>query len=84
MKMILPIGIVAIALTTGCVINRPQPVIVPATTTTTAVYKPGYVVTSLPAGYRTVRVNRNVYYVDRDVYYRAYPRGGYVVVERPL
>ena len=46
------------------------------------VYQPGYVVTSLPSGYRTVRYHRNVYYVNRNVYYRPHPHG-YVVVAPP-
>jgi len=82
MKTLMPIVVLIVSLTAGCVVERPTAV-VPATTTTT-VYRPGYVVSTLPAGYRTVHVNRNVYYVDRDVYYQAYPRGGYVVVQRPL
>ena len=62
----------------GCVYDR-RPVVV---TTTPATYQPGYVVTTLPVGTKTVRVNRTVYYVDRETYYR--PQGsGYVVVARP-
>jgi hypothetical protein len=45
-------------------------------------YRPGYVVTTLPVGYRTVRYNRDVYYENRGVYYRPASRG-YVVVRRP-
>ncbi len=41
------------------------------------------VITTLPSGYRT-RVHRGTtYYYRGDVYYRTYPRGGYVVVPRP-
>jgi hypothetical protein len=83
MKTILPIAVLGVSLISGCVVSHPQPVVVQPTTTT-SVYRTGYVVTTLPTGYRTVRVNRNNYYVDRDVYYRDHPRGGYVVVERPL
>jgi hypothetical protein len=82
MKALLPIAVAGVGLMSGCIINRPQPVVVEPATTTTTVYRPGYVVSTLPVGYRTVRVNRTVYYVDRDVYYRPY-RSGYVVVERP-
>lgn len=48
----------------------------------TSSYQPGYVVTSLPAGYRTVTYGGTRYYQHDNVYYR--PRGsGYAVVDRP-
>ena len=41
------------------------------------------VITTLPPGHR-IRTYRGVTYYEYDsVYYRTYPRGGYVVVERP-
>jgi len=63
------------------VLPSPPP-LVSVQETTPAVYEPGYVVTTLPAGYRTVHYNRSVYYVNRDVYYQPHARG-YVVVRRP-
>jgi hypothetical protein len=45
-------------------------------------YRPGYVVNTLPAGYRTVTIGGSRYYHHDNVYYR--PRGSsYVVVDRP-
>ena len=41
------------------------------------------VITTLPAGYRTRIYKGTTYYYSGDVYYRTYPRGGYVVVTRP-
>ena len=82
MKTILPIAILAASMLGGCItVNHPPEVVVAPTSTT---YRTGYVVKTLPVGYKTVRVNRNTYYVDKDVYYRDYPSGGYVVVERPV
>lgn len=52
------------------------------TTTTVTHYRPGYVVDTLPGGYRTEVVGGVSYYRHNDVYYR--PQGRrYVVVERP-
>lgn len=66
--------------TTGCItIRRDEPV---ATVTTT--YEPGYVVTTLPAGYQTVRVRNVEYYKVSGTYYRRYEKGGYVVVNNPF
>lgn len=81
MKTTLLCGALAIATLAGCVVAPPPPVAVvrePAP----VVYQPGYTVDVLPAGYRTVRYNRSVYYVDRDTYYRPSGRR-YVVVARP-
>jgi hypothetical protein len=80
MKTLLPLAVLCTTLAAGCVYDR-RPVVV-TTTPAPAVYQPGYVATSLPTGYRTVRVNRTTYYVDRDTYYRPHQRG-YVVVARP-
>lgn len=45
-------------------------------------YRPGYEVRALPRGYRTERVDGNVYYTHEGQYYRS--RGGrYVVVDPP-
>jgi hypothetical protein len=75
------LGAAAAAITlAGCVVSEP-----PAVTTVrqpVPLYQPGYVVTTLPTGYRTVNYHRNVYYVDRDVYYTRHPHG-YVVVTSP-
>ncbi len=50
--------------------------------TTATVYRPGYVVQSLPSGYRVETISGTRYYYHNDVYYR--PQGrGYVVVESP-
>jgi hypothetical protein len=52
------------------------------TTTTVTQYRPGYMVDTLPGGYRTEVVGGVSYYRHNDVYYR--PQGRrYVVVERP-
>ena len=74
-----------LALTTsGCVVyeRRPTPsqVVMHPNIISTAAQ---CLVTVLPVGYRT-RVYRgtNYYYYD-SVYYRSYPGGGYMVVERP-
>jgi hypothetical protein len=50
--------------------------------TTVTTYRPGYVVSTLPGGYRTETYGGVSYYRHNDVYYR---RQGsrYVVVERP-
>jgi hypothetical protein len=65
---------------TGCItIRKDEPV---ATVTTT--YQPGYVVTTLPAGYQTVRVRDSEYYKVSGTYYRRYEKGGYVVVNNPF
>lgn len=41
------------------------------------------VVTTLPRGFRTRVYRGSTYYYNRDVVYRAHPRGGYTVVSRP-
>lgn len=41
------------------------------------------VITTLPTGYRTRIYRGTTYYYNRDVVYRAHPRGGYTVVTRP-
>jgi len=65
----------------GCVeLPAPPP---PPVVTVGPTYQPGYVVTSLPVGYRTVYYGRQPYYVHRDVYYRPYSGHRYVVVRRP-
>jgi len=75
----------AVVLAPGCVTVKtesppvttvtPAPaVVVPARTTT---------VTTLPVGYRTRVYRGTTYYYHRNTYYRTYPSGGYVVVERP-
>lgn len=52
------------------------------TTATVTTYNPGYVVDTLPGGYRTEVIGGVSYYRHNDVYYR--PQGRrYVVVERP-
>ena len=82
MKTTLLCAVAATTFLGGCVLPSPPPLVTiqrPAP----VVYQPGYVVRELPAGYRTVRVNRSVYYVDRDTYYRPSNRG-YVVVRRPV
>lgn len=71
----------ATLLCAGCTINAPLPP--PPVTVTTGAYSPGYVVTTLPVGYTVERYHRQVYYVNRGVYYRPYHSGGYVVVTRP-
>jgi len=52
------------------------------TTTTVTQYRPGYMVDTLPGGYRTEVVGGVNYYRHNDVYYRSQGRR-YVVVERP-
>jgi hypothetical protein len=45
-------------------------------------YRPGYVVTTLPSGYRAEVIGGTRYYYHNNVYYR--PQGrGYVVVDSP-
>ena len=49
---------------------------------TVTVHRPGYVVQTLPHGYRTEVIGGTSYYYHDNVYYR--PQGrGYVVVESP-
>jgi hypothetical protein len=73
---------------TGCVLPSPPSLVTvqerqPETVyVNRPVYSPGYTTTTLSPGYRTVHHGRNVYYVDRDTYYRRSNRG-YVVVPRP-
>ena len=46
------------------------------------VYRPGYVVTTLPPGHRVEVISGTRYYYHNNVYYR--PQGrGYVVVDSP-
>jgi hypothetical protein len=84
MKTILTITLVAIALTTsGCVVYERRTVPERVVVRETAVGPAPRVITVLPGGYRT-RTYRGVdYYYYDNVYYRSYPRGGYVVVPRP-
>jgi len=83
MKTSLLLGGLTVLLLTGCVVTTPEPPTVAVQTVTTEpVYRPGYVVTTLPVGYRTVRYGPSVYYVNRGVYYRRH-HSGYVVVTRP-
>lgn len=81
-----PLLVAALGATTllsGCIIaERPTRVVTVRETTGPVVYQPGYTVDQLSPGYRTVRVRRNVYYVDRDTYYQRTGRG-YVVVAPP-
>jgi len=82
MKTTFACAALAIATLGGCVVApAPQPVAV-VRQSPPVVYQPGYTVDTLPAGYRTVRYNRSVYYVDRDTYYQPSGRR-YVVVTRP-
>jgi hypothetical protein len=74
-SLISALGALAMA---GCVELPPPPVV-----TIGPAYRPGYVVTTLPVGYRTVYYRERPYYVYRNVYYEPYNRGGYVVVRRP-
>lgn len=69
----------AAGLLTSCV----DPYYTGGTTTTTVThYRPGYVVDTLPGGYRTEVIGGVSYYRHNDVYYR--PQGRrYVVVDRP-
>jgi hypothetical protein len=78
MKATLIPALAALALA-GCVEVPPAPPVV----TVGPTYQPGYVVTSLPTGYRTVYYSNQPYYVHRDVYYRPYSGHRYVVVRRP-
>jgi hypothetical protein len=82
MKIMLLSAALCTAMLSGCIVTPPPPPPV-VSVETRPVYSPGYVVTSLPTGYRTVRYRRNVYYQHQNVYYRPYARGGYVVVTRP-
>jgi len=82
MKTSLLLGGLTVLLVTGCVVTTPEPPTVAVQTVTEPVYRPGYVVTSLPVGYRTVHYGPSVYYVNRGVYYRRH-HNGYVVVTRP-
>ena len=66
---------------TGCITIRKDE---PVTTTVSTTYQPGYVATTLPAGYRTVRVRDVEYYKVSGTYYRRYEKGGYVVVNNPF
>lgn len=78
-SLFLSLALLATGLTvTGCIAIRsrePDRVV-------TVTNSPGYVVRTLPVGYRTVVVRGTTYYSSGNVYYRAQP-GGYVVVERP-
>ena len=67
----------AALITTGCVVETYTP---PGATVTT--YEPGYVVRTLPSGYRTEVISGTRYYYHDNVYYR--PQGSsYVVVRSP-
>ncbi len=66
----------------GCVLPSPPSLVTIQSEPAPVVYQPGYVVPTLPSGYRTVRYHRNVYYVNRNVYYRPHQHG-YVVVQQP-
>jgi hypothetical protein len=81
---LLGVALCASTVLSGCVLPPPPPLVTvqPARVYERPVYAPGYTVTRLSPGYRTVRYGRSTYYVDRDVYYRRH-RGGYVVVNRP-
>lgn len=69
----------AALLTTSCVVETYDP---PHTTVTTTTYEPGYVVRTLPSGYRTEVISGTRYYYHDNVYYR--PQGSsYVVVKSP-
>lgn len=70
----------AAGLLTSCVVDPYYPG--GSSTTTVTEYRPGYVVDTLPGGYRSEVVGGVSYYRHNDVYYR---RQGsrYVVVERP-
>lgn len=85
MKTTLLCAIAAPALLSSCIVLPPQQRVVAVQEPAPVVYesyRPGYVVTTLPSGYRTVRYNRDLYYENRGVYYRPANRG-YVVVRRP-
>ena len=65
-------------LATSCVVETYTP---PHTVTATT-YEPGYVVGTLPSGYRTEVISGTRYYYHDNVYYR--PQGNrYVVVKSP-
>ncbi|WAC19871.1 hypothetical protein OVA24_00580 [Luteolibacter sp. SL250] len=72
------IALGAAALLTSCV----DPYYTGGTTTTVTTYRPGYVVDTLPGGYRTEVIGGVSYYRHNDIYYRSQGRR-YVVVERP-
>lgn len=83
------LALTSAACLSGCVIAEPprvvtvrETVVPPPPPPGAVVYNPGYTVTTLNPGYRTMRYKRQTYYVDRDTYYRRTPRG-YVVVQRP-
>lgn len=84
MKNLIPLAVLAAicATTTGCfVYERRTPartVVVDAPVATRQT-----VITTLPTGYTTRVYRGNTYYYSRNVYYRTYPSGGYVVVPRP-
>ncbi|QJE96704.1 DUF6515 family protein [Luteolibacter luteus] len=66
------------ALLTSCV----DPYYAGLSSTTVTVHRPGYVVQTLPHGYRTEVIGGTNYYYHDNVYYR--PQGrGYVVVDAP-
>jgi hypothetical protein len=82
-KSIVPVlALGAAGFLTSCVVDPYYPS-GGATTTTVTHYRPGYVVNTLPGGYRTETYGGVSYYRHNDVYYR---RQGsrYVVVERPI
>jgi hypothetical protein len=73
----------AALLLAGCVeLPPPPPLPGPPVVSVGPAYQPGYVVTTLPVGYRTVYYHRRPYYVHRNVYYQPYGHR-YVVVRRP-
>lgn len=73
--IVLAPGCLSIKTESAPVAVTPAPAVVaPARTT---------VVTTLPSGYRTRVYRGSTYYYTRNTYYRTYPSGGYVVVERP-
>lgn len=79
MKTFLALSLSSLLLLSGCFTyeRRTTAVVEPAPATTVRT------VTVLPSGY-TTRTYRGVdYYYHNNVYYRTYPRGGYVVVPRP-
>lgn len=80
MKTILALSLTSIVLLSGCFTyeRRTSAVVDPAPTTTSV-----RTVTVLPAGYTTRTYRGTDYYYHRNVYYRSYPSGGYVVVPRP-
>jgi hypothetical protein len=85
MKTILLAALAAPVLLTSCIVFPSRERVVTVQETAPVVYesyRPGYVVTTLPSGYRTVTYNRSTYYENRGVYYQPSNRG-YVVVRRP-